>query len=86
MSFVLRWCELHGKMPKKRVIILCRAFSKFSFFVSFYSQVITAFQNVDLSADSRKEMEEWISALKSVSCQTSSVSYKSLYFLFLSKL
>lgn len=36
--------------------------------------VITAFQNVDLSADSRKEMEEWISALKSVSSQTSSQS------------
>ncbi|XP_067037295.1 diacylglycerol kinase delta-like isoform X1 [Acropora muricata] len=36
--------------------------------------VITAFQNVELSADSRKEMDEWICALKSVSSRTSSRS------------
>ncbi|KAJ7392786.1 hypothetical protein OS493_010445 [Desmophyllum pertusum] len=36
--------------------------------------VITAFQNINLSADSRKEMEEWISSLKSVGSQTSSQS------------
>ncbi|XP_068687349.1 diacylglycerol kinase delta-like isoform X1 [Montipora foliosa] len=36
--------------------------------------VITAFQNVDLSADTRKEMEEWISALKSLSSRASSRS------------
>ena len=47
-------------------------------FCFILSQVITAFQNVDLSADSRKEMEEWIIALKSVSSQTSSVSCNSL--------
>jgi len=37
---------------------------------------------VELSADSRKEMEEWISALKSVSSQSSSVSYYSLYLFY----
>ena len=39
-----------------------------------FLQVITAFQNVNLSADTRKEMEEWISALKSVGSKSSSVS------------
>ena len=44
----------------------------------FFLQVITAFQNVNLSADTRKEMEEWISALKSVGSKSSSVSYANL--------
>ena len=65
------------KKKKHHKVCLKSLFFKVHILLSFselYFQVITAFQNVELSADSRKEMDEWICALKSVSSRTSSVS------------